>query len=842
MLRPLSLLFAAAVFSATATTLPPAQAAAALSATAATGTSLSAFADVIDRTGTPSTADPGYVSKLSPFVDQGAYHGYGLPAAGDTASFGGFTGPWYMAQEYPWFMSKALSRIRLTDAATGAALTMPTPVTHSYPGRLTQRYQADGVTLDLTLRFAAQHTALVVADVTSTTPRQFKVSWSGDLLRPTSDPARSSPSLAGTSTGVEVRFAKAVGGSFYADGTERLTVRHPEAVSTAVNGDSYVTTRTDNLAVSGTPSRMTWAESYTFTQKERTDEATTVTDALTSPDTVARQGDARWQGYVDRATTGVEPAYHRVAVKSVETLVANWRGPGGRMDHGGIVPSMNHRYYAGGYWPWDMFKEAVGTAKFSPELAQSVVRAEFQHQIASGNDAGMLPDVVGFRDPATGTGHSNLRNTKPPLAGWAVWEIYRAGQDTAFLTEIYPKLVAEHDWWLRNRDHDRNGVLEYGATTDPANNSDGAALVAAAWESGMDDEPRFKFGSGLAILHNTDAAGRLIGYSLNQESVDLNSFMARNNRGLAQIAAVLGKSTEAAAFQAQAANLDHKIRTTMWDRVGGYFYDTRIGTGVPLTTSGKGIEGMVPLFSGSATPEQAAATRTSLLDPNQFNTFVPFPPIPKNHPDYKPDDYTHGSAWPDQIAFAVAGLEAYGFGADADALRTKLFANAHGLLDDEPIWEKYNSATGAGVNTGNFSWSAAGILTMVRKGAGPLASDLGKCADIPGTDAADSTALQLRTCNGTAAQTWSLPGDGTVRALGKCLDARGGATANGTVVQLYTCNGTPAQQWSHGTDRSLRNTKSGRCLDVEAGGTADGTRLLLWDCHTGANQRWTITN
>ena len=33
-------------------------------------------------------------------------------------------------------------------------------------------------------------------------------------------------------------------------------------------------------------------------------------------------------------------------------------------------------------------------------------------------------------------------------------------------------LVAYHDWWLRNRDHNGNGVPEYGATRDKAHNTE----------------------------------------------------------------------------------------------------------------------------------------------------------------------------------------------------------------------------------------------------------------------------------------------------------------------------------------------------------------------------------
>jgi alpha-N-acetylglucosaminidase len=123
---------------------------------------------------------------------------------------------------------------------------------------------------------------------------------------------------------------------------------------------------------------------------------------------------------------------------------------------------------------------------------------------------------------------------------------------------------------------------------------------------------------------------------------------------------------------------------------------------------------------------------------------------------------------------------------------------------------------------------------------GPVTGIGGRCADITNGNSADSTPLQLWTCNGTAAQTWSLPGDGTLRADGKCLDVRGGATSAGTVVQLYTCNGTPAQSWAPRGDGTLQNTKSGLCLDASGGSSAPGTALIVWTCTGTANQLWSL--
>lgn len=123
---------------------------------------------------------------------------------------------------------------------------------------------------------------------------------------------------------------------------------------------------------------------------------------------------------------------------------------------------------------------------------------------------------------------------------------------------------------------------------------------------------------------------------------------------------------------------------------------------------------------------------------------------------------------------------------------------------------------------------------------GPITGIAGKCVDVAGGNAADSTPVQLYTCNGTAAQKWAVAAGNTLQALGKCLDVQNAGQANGTAVQLYTCNGTAAQTWLPQTNGALRNPNSGRCLDDPASNTTDGTHLTIWDCNNGTNQTWRL--
>ena len=117
----------------------------------------------------------------------------------------------------------------------------------------------------------------------------------------------------------------------------------------------------------------------------------------------------------------------------------------------------------------------------------------------------------------------------------------------------------------------------------------------------------------------------------------------------------------------------------------------------------------------------------------------------------------------------------------------------------------------------------------------------GKCLDDNAAGTANGTAIQLFTCNGTAAQQFAVPGDGTLQVMGKCVDATSSGTANGTLIQLFDCNGTGAQQWTwNSATGALQNPQSGRCLDDPSSSTTDGTQLQLFDCNGTAAQQWAL--
>lgn len=116
------------------------------------------------------------------------------------------------------------------------------------------------------------------------------------------------------------------------------------------------------------------------------------------------------------------------------------------------------------------------------------------------------------------------------------------------------------------------------------------------------------------------------------------------------------------------------------------------------------------------------------------------------------------------------------------------------------------------------------------------------CLDITAGRSVAGTPAITYPCNGTRAQQFSAPGDGTIRfgaaTSGFCLDVTRGGTASGTPVQLWNCNGTRAQQWVWRTDDSLVNPHSGKCLDVPGASSTPFTHLQLWSCNRTDAQYW----
>lgn len=633
------------------------------------------YVDVLDLHGAPQTpADRSF----NIFFDAGSWHGYSLPLAGDVAT--GFSGPFVHSLGEGQWVGARFAQLALRDGASKQSIALSPVESHAAPGYLVRQFSGPGLTVNQTLFFADSWHALVRIELTATTSQDVDLSVAGRVMP---------QQQAGL-----VKDGDTVAQTFVNSNSKLTTRLHADGAAAyriTLSGTDYRIGLDRPLHLKPNQTTTVWVEQTLIYDVH------VATPAPVDVATAWAQNRERWAGYLKSVASSSHLAglpdatAQRVSVKAMLTLLGNWRAARGDLHHDGVVPSYSNPDF-NGFWAWDSWKHAAALARFAPELARDQMRAMFDYQAADG----MVPDCL-YLDKAG----NNWRDTKPPLAVWATLEIYRATGDKAFLVEMYDKLVRYHRWWFAARDHDHNGVAEYGST-------DGTK-VAAKWESGMDNGVRF---DAISMLKNSEGA-----WSMDQESVDLNAYLYKEKLDLAQVAAVLGKTQDHARWLKEAATMKAVIQARMFDKTRGYFFDTKLGSGDPVRVYGS--EGWTALWAGVATPDQAKSVIGIMLDPNKFATFMPFPTLAADDPHFSPiKGYWRGPVWLDQAYFGVESLRRYGYDRQADDMARRLVLNAKGLTQQAPMYENYDPLTGQGYQSANFSWSAASYLLLLQKRTG----------------------------------------------------------------------------------------------------------------------------
>lgn len=610
------------------------------------------------------------------FSDQGAWFAFSHSSQ-DTA-IAGFSGPFLMTQDNGVWLSPSLIHLGLStkDDAKIVDWNKDFVASNSYASHLEQSFANDSLNVQQQLVYLSAHTALV----------QYKV-------QNTSDKGMTIYSHVNSELydiGVK---AEALGEEVLLSSDRSSAIGHilfQTPIESMMDAEVYYNTNFRTIYLeAGQTYTVNLSLSFIFPEYSWDQEKERIATANFEEVLATRKQEkvAQINTLLEKDT--LSDSYKQLLAKSVLTLQNNWRVAAGEIDYQGLFPSYHYVWF-NGFWSWDSWKHSVGLSHYDLALAKDQMRLMFAFQ----KEDGFIVDVV-YRD--TSIERHNFRDTKPPLSAWAVAKIYEKDQDIAFVQEMYPKLMKYHQWWYNKRDHDGDGLCEYGST-------DGS-LIAAKWESGMDNAIRF---DDAKIVKNGEGA-----YSMNQESVDLNAYLYAEKGFLSQLAKALGKTKDATQLEADAASLKNKIQTQFYDPQDGWFYDTNLKGNKFI--KGEGSEGWTTLWAKAATAEQASAVKERMMNPAKFFTAMPFQTMSADHPKFDPlNGYWRGPNWLDQSYFGVQALRNYGFDTEADAARTKIFATAEGLLEKgKAIRENYHPLTGKGLHAHNFSWSAAHIIMFL---------------------------------------------------------------------------------------------------------------------------------
>lgn len=800
--------------------------------------------NVIDRTGTPTqykSYDDYKNQRFNPLFDLGAWHGFLLPESQST--YAAFTGPLVIAEEYSLYIAEKLEQLTLTNLESNQSLNFSNAKISriSTPGLLTQTFVFDQLTLKLSLRFVSNRTAIITTEISNhgNTPLNLALNWQGKLLSAwdnTKTVKQALPqwqrNISSSQNGIRFEFGsvRSTWNIMSGDSAQYQISRSIETKNTVNQAlKSYQSTANIKVAAKQTH-RIFSTQSYFHNQAEATAEQDLIKEALTNPLPYILATQVRWQHYLQQGLSTAQSStknstkaeiipsdeQKKVAIKAIETLIGNWRSPAGNLLHGGVTPSVTARWF-NGLWAWDSWKHAYAMADFNADVAKDNIRALFDYQIQASDelrpqDDGMVIDAIFYnKDQQRGGdgGNWNERNSKPPLASWAVWQVYQASNDIRFIEEMFPKLQRYHQWWYQNRDHNSNGLVEYGATKHPKHNDkdgnisfsvryknlvipdntermsdletcqksddhwyqcSGMALYqkiinqgdyddldigaqhGAAWESGMDNAARFGFISKdqlslyadqhyagnlqkarqdwqVMFYENRDSNNQLLGFSINQESVELNTYLAHEKSLLANMAELLNKTQLATDYRQAATVLAKRINQCFFDAETGFYYDRSFSasqatqsqlnkencTGKLLVKRGRGPEGWSPLWANIADQDKAKQVKNVMLKSDEFNTMIPLGTAALSNPAYDPNIYWRGRVWLDQVYFGLIALDNYGYNKEAQTLAKKLFNNAEGLREQGAIRENYNPETGQVQGATNFSWSAAHLLMLYRE-------------------------------------------------------------------------------------------------------------------------------
>lgn len=605
------------------------------------------FPDIFDIAYTPDTLHR--YSGL--FTDAGAWVGFTPPEKNQWVN--GFCGPFSLDMNRREWLAKS----SVTVVAESAGKILTDSVCY-YPGELFMSTGYKDGEIRQRLHFIDAATMLLTVDNTLPVALQYSgEEWNGDMLL--------------SKNGNSVIATHPSG--------ETFVITFAQDVDLKVSGGNY-------RAVAPERRREYVALGFFYTPEEADSGLHKNIELLDNPSAAMDSNSKRWEGYLQSTLRDDMPAdYDRIAVKAMTTLASNHRAARGGLLHDGIIPSHAVGYFVG-LWAWDSWRFCAGAANFDPELAKNNVRAMFDYQLSDG----MIIDCI-YTDPV----ENNARDSKPPLVCWAVDKIYEATGDKGFLAEMYPQLLAYYKWWYTKRDHDGNGMCEYGST-------DGT-LEAAAWESGMDNAIRFDDVEMLANEGFNDA------WSMNQESVDLNAYLAQECKLLKKFAKILGERFDAPDY-------GDKVADYFFDKDRKFFFDRKLSD--RSYAGDPGCEAYTMLWTGLAKPEQVKEMMPLLQDTAKFSTYIPFPTVAADNPKYNPRGYWRGPIWLDQTYFAISGLRNYGYDELADTYTRQVFDRLDGLKEGAPIHENYDAHTGARLKAPHFSWSASHLIMLYKEYTG----------------------------------------------------------------------------------------------------------------------------
>jgi alpha,alpha-trehalase len=166
---------------------------------------------------------------------------------------------------------------------------------------------------------------------------------------------------------------------------------------------------------------------------------------------------------------------------------------------------------------------------------------------------------------------------------------------------------------------------------------------------------------------------------------DLNAILYLRERDFERVARHFGHHEKAASWAERAAKRQQTIHELLWDEREGFFFDYDFENR-ERNLRHPSLAGFYPLWAGLATASQAAHIVSQWLPRFEFPGG-----LVTTLTQQKGKQWAYPNGWAPLQWIVTAGLDRYGFTAEAERLRRKWCDNcAHIFRKTGGMWEKYN--------------------------------------------------------------------------------------------------------------------------------------------------------
>ena len=269
-------------------------------------------------------------------------------------------------------------------------------------------------------------------------------------------------------------------------------------------------------------------------------------------------------------------------------------------------------------------------------------------------------------------------------------QIYKITGDRQFLKEAYSSGSKFYQYYLANRDSDKNGLCEWGGHAELESVRDARVAV---WDK--------------------------VGWAANFEGPDVNSMLVMEAKALAEMAQLLGFFKESQQFHEDATRRTALINKTLWDSATRFYYnvnkiDLTFNYKSPADLKIKEIIGFLPLWAGVADKEKAGWLVEKMKDTVEFWRPYGVPSLSAKSDYYCPIGYWNGPVWVQWEYLLYRGLRDYGYEKDAALLSDKVLENMiYHLKNDHVFWEFYSADDlEAGWNK-TYIWAGIAVRFMM---------------------------------------------------------------------------------------------------------------------------------